>query len=159
MRNITPGERPDNDAGYLEMMTAVIFMGGLNRQVVMNKWDGFLDAFQAFDVDKVALFTPEDIQRLTQDERIIRYEAKLKAVVENAQTMQLIAEENGSFGAWLRRLVDHEGVDTTAKAIAGRFKYMSAEGSRRYLYAVGEDVGEVPEKIRMKYGPAQGSAD
>lgn len=28
MHNVTPGQRPQNDAGYLEMMTKVIFMGG-----------------------------------------------------------------------------------------------------------------------------------
>jgi 3-methyladenine DNA glycosylase Tag len=153
MQNVTPGQRPDNDAGYLEMMTAVIFMGGLNRQVVMNKWDGFLRAFQGFDVDQVALFTAQDVERLSQDEGIIRYQAKIQAVVDNAQVMQQMAQEHGSFGIWLRNTVAAQGVDAAADAIAQRFKYMSQEGSRRYLYAVGEDVGEVPEKIRMKYGP------
>lgn len=40
MYNIPPGEAPGNNAGYLETMTFVIFMGGLNRQVVESKWDG-----------------------------------------------------------------------------------------------------------------------
>jgi hypothetical protein len=31
---------------------------------------------------------------------------------------------------------------------------MSEQSSRRYLYAVGEDIGEVDDKIRRKYGPA-----
>ncbi|MFN2166294.1 MAG: DNA-3-methyladenine glycosylase I, partial [Anaerolineae bacterium] len=61
MLNVNPGQKPRNDAGYLEMMTAVIFMGGLNRQVVMGKWEGFLDAFAGFDVDQVALFTEQDV--------------------------------------------------------------------------------------------------
>lgn len=154
MRNLTPGQRPDSDAGYLEMMTAVIFMGGLNRQVVMNKWDGFLAAFDDFDVNRVALFTPEDVDRLSQDAAIIRNRKRIEATIANAQVMQRIAAEHGSFGAWLRQMVDRQGVDATAKAIAKDFKFMSVEGSGRYLYAVGEDVGEVPEKIRRKYGPA-----
>jgi hypothetical protein len=36
MPNVTPGRRPDNDAGYLEMMTAIIVMGGVSRQAVMS---------------------------------------------------------------------------------------------------------------------------
>jgi hypothetical protein len=44
-------------------------------------------------------------------------------------------------------------VDRTARELGERFKYMSAESSRRYLYAVGEDIGEVDDKIRRKYGP------
>ncbi len=152
MLNLTPGQRPENDAGYLEMMTAVIFMGGLSRQVVMGKWDGFLAAFEDFDVATVASFTDIDVERLSNDERIVRYKAKIRAVVENAREMEQIAAEHGSFGAWLRGTLDKNGVNAIAKELADRFKYMSEESSRRYLYAVGEDIGEVSDKVRQKYG-------
>jgi DNA-3-methyladenine glycosylase I len=154
MQNLIPGQRPENDGGYLEMMTAVIFMAGLSRQVVMGKWDGFLAAFEAFDVAKVADFTDVDVERLSQDTRIVRYKAKIRAVVNNAQEMQRIAQENSSFGLWLRQMVGEEGVDSTARELAKRFKYMSEESSGRYLFAVGEDIGEVDDKIRRKYGAA-----
>ncbi len=153
MKNLTPGQRPESDAGYLEMMTAVIFMGGLNRQVVMGKWDGFLEAFEGFDVGQVAGFTDVDVERLSNDKRIIRYKAKIRATVDNARQMQQIAAEHGSFGQWLRQMIDKEGVDAAAKAIGERFKYMSEDSARRYLYAVGEDLGEVSDKVRRKYGP------
>jgi DNA-3-methyladenine glycosylase I len=128
-------------------------MGGLSRQVVMGKWEGFLAAFEEFDVDTVAGFTDVDVERLSQDTRIVRYKAKIRATVDNARQMQEIAKALGSFGAWLRGMLDEEGVDATAKELAKRFKYMSEESSRRYLYAVGEDIGEVDDKIRRKYGP------
>ena len=154
MKNVIPGQRPENDAGYLEMMTAVIFMGGLSRQVVMGKWDGFLAAFEDFDIGTVADFGDVDVERLSQDTRIVRYKAKIRAVVGNARQMQQIIREHGSFGAWLSESLAAEGVSATAKELAQRFKYMSEESSRRYLYAVGEDIGEVSEKIRIKYGSA-----
>jgi hypothetical protein len=69
--------------------------------------------------------------------------------------MQQIASEHGTFGAWLRSKVEEEGVDRTAKQLGERFKYMSEGSSRRYLYAVGEDIGEVDDKIRRKYGPGE----
>ena len=153
MQNLIPGQRPDNDAGYLEMMTAVMFMGGLSRQVVMSKWDGFLAAFEQFDIATVADFTDVDVERLSQDTRIVRYKAKIRAVVDNAGQMQQLGAEHGSFGAWLQLMMDEQGVDSTAKEIGKRFKYMSEQSSRRYLYAVGEDIGEVDDKIRRKYGP------
>lgn len=154
MKNVIPGQRPENDAGYLEMMTAVIFMGGLSRQVVMGKWDGFLAAFEEFDIDTVADFGDVDVERLSQDTRIVRYKAKIRAVIDNARQMQQIIREHGSFGAWLSESLAAEGVSATAKDLARRFKYMSEESSKRYLYAVGEDIGEVSEKIRIKYGSA-----
>jgi len=154
MLNLVPGQRPDSDAGYLEMMTAVMFMGGLSRRVVMAKWNGFLSAFEQFDVAVVADFTDVDVERLSQDERIVRYKAKIRAAVNNAREMRQIATEHGSFGAWLRQSLERKGVKETAKELARRFKYMSEESSRRYLYAVGEDIGEVSDRIRSKYGPA-----
>ena len=154
MMHITPGQKPENDAGYLEMMTKVIFMGGLNRQVVEGKWEGFLDAFHNFDPATVSEFTEEDVEKLVENERIIRYQAKIQAVIDNAERMVEIAGEHGSFGRWLRNQVEQEGTDKTAKELANRFKYISEESASRYLYAVGEDVGEVSSKIREKYGPS-----
>lgn len=153
MLNVTPGERPQNDAGYLEMMTKVIFMGGLNRQVVESKWDGFLEAFEQFDPSKVANFSEEDVERLSEDERIIRYGAKIRAVVDNASEMVDLAAKHGSFGRWLRHNVEEEGLADTAKMIGRQFAYMSESSAERYLYAVGEDVGDVPDDVRRKYGP------
>jgi 3-methyladenine DNA glycosylase Tag len=154
MLNAAFGTRPQNDAGYLEMMTAIMFVSGLSRAVVESKWDGFLVAFEEFDVDKVADFTDVDVERLSQDTRIVRYKAKIRAVVDNAREMQQIAAEHGTFGAWLRQSLADGGVDSTAKELGRRFKYLSEESSRRYLYAVGEEIGEVDEKFRRKYGPA-----
>jgi len=153
MMNAIPGQKPKNDAGYLEMMTKVIFMGGLNRQVVEGKWEGFLDAFHNFDPHTVADFTEEDVERLVENERIIRYRAKIQAVIDNAGRMVEIAAEHDSFGEWLRSQVQEEGADKTAKDLAKQFKYVSEESASRYLYAVGEDVGGVSAEIREKYGP------
>ena len=154
MRRACFGAQPESDADYLGTMTAIVFVSGLSRQVVESKWDGFLAAFEDFDVDKVADFTDVDVERLSQDSRIVRYKAKIRATVNNAREMQQIAAEHGSFGAWLRQMVQERGVDDTARELGKRFKYISEQSGRRYLYAVGEDIGEVDEKIRLKYGPA-----
>ena len=73
---------------------------------------------------------------------------------QRAYKVQRIGAEHGSFSAWLRKRVSQDGVDATAKELGKRFKYMSADSSRRYLYAVGEEIGEVNDKVRLKYGPA-----
>ncbi len=132
MQNLVPTERPESDAGYLEMMTAIVFMGGLSRQVVMGKWDGFLAAFEGFDVATVAGFTDVDVERLSQDTRIVRYKAKIRAVVDNAGQMQQIAAEHGSFGAWLQKSVQEKGIGATSVEVAKRFKYISEQSAGRY---------------------------
>jgi hypothetical protein len=47
--------KPENDAGYLDIASRIIFMGGLNRQVVDNKWPGFLEAFSGFAAKRHAV--------------------------------------------------------------------------------------------------------
>ena len=102
---MTGPDKPATDAGYLEAASRIIFMGGLNRRVVDGKWDGFLEAFHGFDVAAVAAMGPADVEQLAQDDRVIKYQAKLQAVVTNAQEMQQVAAEHGSFGAWVESAV------------------------------------------------------
>ncbi|HBY92808.1 MAG: DNA-3-methyladenine glycosylase I [Ardenticatenaceae bacterium] len=145
--------KPQSDAGYLATATKIIFMGGLNRQVVDSKWKGFQRAFHNFDVDRVAEMTPADVERLAHDDSVIRYKAKLQAVVDNAQVMQQVAAEYGSFGRWVDETFQEAGLSGTTKELAKRFKYISPEGARHWLYATGYDVGDVSEKVMRKYGP------
>jgi 3-methyladenine DNA glycosylase Tag len=145
--------RPESDAGYLESSSRIIFMGGLNRQVVDNKWEGFLAAFEDFDPEKVSEYGPDDIERLAQDNRIIKYKAKLKAVVKNAQTMQDLAEAHGSFGSYVDALYDEKGLEAASKALAKQFSYVSEQGAIFWLYGTGHDIGEVSPKNQAKYAP------
>jgi len=144
---------PDSDAGYLEAASRIIFMGGLNRQVVDNKWPGFRVVFHGFDVDAVAAMTPADVERAAADDRVIKHKAKLAAVVGNARAMRDLAAEHGSFGGYVDRLVSAEGLASTTKALARRFAYISEQGAHFWLYATGHDVGEVGEKNQRKYAP------
>lgn len=149
-------DKPAGDAGYLESASRIIFMGGLNRQVVDNKWPGFRDAFSGFDPEVVSEMGPDDIDRLAEDDRLIKYRAKLEAVVKNAGTIQNLAEDHGSFGDWVDALVDEKGVDGASKELAKRFSYISEQGARFWLYGTGHDIGEVSEKNQAKYAPFEG---
>lgn len=146
--------RPADDAGFLETASRIIFMGGLNRQVVDNKWPAFREVFHGFDPARVAAMTPADIARLMDDARIIRNQKRLEAVVANADTMAELARAGGSFAAWLDALYAARGVDGAAKALAEQFSFISENGARNWLYATGYDVGPVTDKQRQKYAPA-----
>ena len=145
-------DRPRTDAGFLEAAARIIFMGGLNRRVVDGKWPGFREAFYDFDPAKVAAMTTADVDRLTEDDRVIRYRAKLQAVVDNAEAMEALAASHGTFAAYVDSLVAG-GVAPASRALAKEFAYISEEGARNWLYSTGYDVGPVTDKIRMKYAP------
>ncbi len=149
---MTKPHKPTTDAGYLEAASRIIFMGGLNRRVVDGKWDGFLQAFHGFDVAAVAAMGPVEVERLADDDRVIKYAAKLQAVVTNAQEMQQVAVEHGSFGAWVESAVAG-GVPAACAELSKRFAYISRDGARNWLYSTGHDVGAVTDKVREKYAP------
>jgi len=150
-----PLPRPSGDAGYLEAAARIIFMGGLNRQVVDNKWPGFRLAFRGFDPDAVAAMGPEDVERLSQDDRVIKYAAKLAAVVQNAGTMRRLAPAGG-FDAYVAGLLAAEGLEGACRRLAADFSYISVEGARHWLYSTGHDIGAVTPKIEAKYAPFAG---
>lgn len=145
--------RPADDAGFLESASRILFMGGLNRQVVDNKWPAFREVFHGFDPARVAAMTPADVDRLMDDARIIRNRKRIEAVVVNAETMAALASAHGSFAAWLDALYAARGVDGAAKTLADQFAYISEAGARNWLYATGYDIGPVTEKQRAKYAP------
>ena len=145
-------DKPTTDAGYLEAAARIIFMGGLNRRVVDGKWGGFLQAFHGFDVAAVAAMGPADVERLSEDDRVIKYAAKLQAVVTNAQEIQEVADQHGSFGSWVESAVAG-GVPSACAELSRRFAYISKDGARNWLYSTGHDVGQVTDKVREKYAP------
>lgn len=148
--------RPATDAGYLEAASRIIFMGGLNRQVVDNKWAGFRALFHAFDVDAVAELTPVEVEDIAGDDRVIRYKAKLEAVVANAQAMRALAVAHGSFAAYVDELYAARGAAGAAKELARQFAFVSEQGGLHWLYSTGHDIGPVTEKVRLKYAPFEG---
>lgn len=122
---------------YLAELTKVVFQSGMGRQVVEAKWDGFLEAFEQFDCTKVAALSPEDVDRLVADTRVIRNRRKIEATVHNAETL-LELEERGGFATWLR---GHESDTEREKALRKEFKFLGPSGIHQFLWAVGESEG------------------
>jgi 3-methyladenine DNA glycosylase Tag len=89
------------DDRYLSEMAKCIFRAGFVWKIVEHKWPGFEEAFHEFDINWLLHQSPEAIEALASDDRIIRNFSKVKAVVDNALFVRDVAEEHGSFGAYL----------------------------------------------------------
>ena len=136
---VPPKKIPDGDNGYLEEMTKAIFRSGFSWQVVRQKWDNFLEAFDGFDVGKVAAYGTSDIYRLFNDEGIVRNRRKILSTVDNARTMLELAGEHGSFNGYLRSL-DHLGYHQRVSILTSRFKGLGRTGAFVFLYCVNEET-------------------
>lgn len=90
------------DDRYLSELTRCVFKAGFVWRVIENKWPGFEAAFQGFVPLYWQQVSPEVLEELAQDERIVRNMQKIRTVPENARMIVDAAREHGSFGAFLR---------------------------------------------------------
>ena len=137
-KQITPTKLAD----YLEILTKTAFEPGLNWQVIERKWPGFQAAFHGFDPERVANLSPDEIDALTSDERIVRSRKKIEATVHNAQAMIAAEKEYGTFKRYLEA---NDDFDVRVKDIRKRFKFVGDFGAYYFLYVVGEPVPEQHE--------------
>ena len=86
------GDRP-----LFEKMCLEGFQAGLSWITILKRRPGFRTVFHDFDPVAVAALTPDDVERLMLDARIIRNRAKILATITNAQvTLELTADAPGA---------------------------------------------------------------
>ena len=69
------------------------FQAGLSWLTILNKRERYREVFGGFEVDKVAAFTDDDVERLMADPGIVRNRAKIEAARRNARaTVELRAD-------------------------------------------------------------------
>jgi 3-methyladenine DNA glycosylase Tag len=128
---------PTKLADYLDVLSKAVFESGMNWQVIASKWPGFREAFDNFDPATVAAYTPDDVDRLLADARIIRNGRKVEATLHNARAM---LEAEREFGTFAKYLEAHRPFDSQLAEMRKRFKHVGNFGVYYFLYVVGEDV-------------------
>jgi DNA-3-methyladenine glycosylase I len=142
---VPPRQKPGSDAGYLDAMAQAIFQAGFSWEVVREKWPNFRQAFDAFDVDRVAAYSPDDLDRLVANKGIVRNARKIEAVIENARIMRRLIQEHGSFHAYLRSL-DDLPYFKRRNALSKTFRWLGRTGVFVMLWCVGEEVPSWDER-------------
>ena len=127
------------DDRYLSQMSLRIFRAGLKHSLVDGKWPAFEEVFDGFEPRRVRAMSDDALQALLGDSRLIRHWGKLKSVRDNAAAVITIAEEHGSFGAWLADWPGSEVVELW-EALAKRFSQMGGNSGPSFLRMVGKDT-------------------
>ena len=128
---------PQSPGDYLEVMSKAVFQAGRSGKVVEAKGPGTRDALRGFDAQAVAHLTPDDLDALTRDVRVIRNRRKLEAVVSNAGRILALEAEHGAFRDYLR---SHGSFEATASDLRKQFKFLGEMGCYYFLYVIGEEV-------------------
>lgn len=83
---------------------------GLSWITILRKREAYRSAFADFDVDKVAAFTDQDVERCIQDAGIVRNRLKINSAVSNAKLFIDIQKEFGSFSDYFWGYVNHQPI-------------------------------------------------
>lgn len=128
--------QPKRLSDYLEVMTRAVFQAGLSWASIASRWPAFRQAFENFDVERVAAYADADVDRLMHFEGILHSARKIRATIQNAQTLLEIDRANG-FANYLHSF---DSYDKLSADIRRRFKFMGEMNVWYFLFRVREPV-------------------
>ncbi len=94
------GRPESNEFRLFEKLCLEGFQSGLSWLTILRRREGFRAAFFGFDYNRVAGMTERDVERLVQDEAIIRHRGKIESTINNARMAQALVTEYGTLGAY-----------------------------------------------------------
>ncbi|MDD4052374.1 MAG: DNA-3-methyladenine glycosylase I [candidate division Zixibacteria bacterium] len=119
---------------------------GLSWKTILDKRDNFRAAFDNFDPEKIARYTPARIEKLLKNPGIIRNRLKIMAAVANAKACLAVQKEFGSLDRYLWSFVGGKpkvNVLTSMKqmpAESEESRLMSADLKKRGFRFVGPTI-------------------
>jgi DNA-3-methyladenine glycosylase I len=114
-----------DDYRLFEKLSLEGFQSGLSWRTILAKRENFRAAFDGFDFGRIARFTQRDLDRLLNDEGIVRHRGKIEAVINNAQRAQELVKQEGSLAAFIwryepdsKQIAEPQTVSTSAESLA-----------------------------------------
>ena len=107
-----------DDRLLFEQLVLQGFQAGLSWVTILRKREAFRRAFNGFDIAKVAAYDEARVARLLDDAGIVRNRAKIEAAVSNAGAFLDVAEEFGSFDAYIWGFVEGKPIQTDLRSFS-----------------------------------------
>ena len=95
------------DTKLFEFLILESAQAGLSWYTILKRRENYRIAFADFNVIEVSKFTDKDVDKLMQNEGIIRNRKKIEAAVNNAQRFIEVQNEFGSFARYQWEFVEH----------------------------------------------------
>jgi DNA-3-methyladenine glycosylase I len=95
-----------DDRALYEKLVLDGFQAGLSWITILRKRENFRRAFDGFDPQKVARYTPKKIERLMHDVGIVRNRMKIEGAVLSARAYLTVMEKGPGFSRLLWDFVD-----------------------------------------------------
>lgn len=130
------GFHQTDESALFERLILEINQAGLSWETILKKRETFRLAYSGFNVDAVAAYGDQDRARLLGDPGVIRNRLKVEAAIHNAQVIQQIRAEHGSFVGWLDQ---HHPLtkDEWVKLFKKTFRFTGGEIVGEFLMSLG----------------------
>src|SRR5438874_3340261 len=86
-----------DDRALYEKLVLDGFQAGLSWITILRKRENFRRAFDGFDPKKIARYMPNTIERLMQDQGIVRNRLKIEGAVASARAFLAVTEQGPGF--------------------------------------------------------------
>ena len=129
------------DEHYLfEMLILESFQAGLSWECVLNKRDAFRKAYDNFDIEKAIKYDDKKIEKLINNENIIRNKLKIKASINNAKIFESISLEYNGFKNYLLRYFKEYPIYEVNKTTSKVSDDISSDLKKRGMKFVGSVI-------------------
>jgi DNA-3-methyladenine glycosylase I len=95
------GREVHDDRKLFELLILEGAQAGLSWSTILKKREGYREAFDGFDPEKVALYTEVDVLRLLANPGIVRNRLKVLSAITNARAFLRVQKECGSFDQYV----------------------------------------------------------
>ena len=95
-----------DDRALYEKLMLDGFQAGLSWITILRKRDNFRRAFDGFEPEKIARYTPKKVERLMQDAGIVRNRMKIEGAVLSARAWLEVMEKGPGFSPLLWDFLD-----------------------------------------------------
>ncbi|MCH9768720.1 MAG: DNA-3-methyladenine glycosylase I [Actinomycetia bacterium] len=116
-------------AALFERVSLEAFQSGLSWLIVLRKRDNFRSAFDGFEVERVARYSEQDVERLMADAGIVRNRAKIEATIANARTVADMADGGVDLGELLWSFAPQDRVTRARPTSLSQVAAMSPEST------------------------------
>ena len=97
-----------NDKKLFEFLILEGAQAGLSWSTILNRRDGYRNAFYNFDVVVVSKYTENHVKKLLQNKKIIRNKLKINSAINNAKKFIEVQKQFGSFDEYLWEFVNYK---------------------------------------------------
>lgn len=106
-----------DDRKLFEFLILEGAQAGLSWITVLKKREGYRQAFDDFDPEKIARYTPKKIEKLLQNPAIIRNKLKVNSAVKNARAYLDLLDNGTRFSDFLWDFVDGKPIQNRWKTL------------------------------------------